>query len=189
MKKKEILTDDIIKLECVLVCKDDIKHIIVAFLWSLIPQTAISLILIFHTITLIRVFAAFFLIVGFIPYFSYISKICKLKKIIFKINSNQFRIQEDDLIYAEELERNLKDNYRYGTTSAMEMHKPYRLVFNCGEYQIPKCANYAMSKSYVTNDRGIYNSSVKGDSFYLIIVNESDIIMAYNKEFFHYSQK
>lgn len=62
----------------------------------------------------------------------------------------------------------------------------YQLFFKrFGKYIIPK-ANYKWSKIFSMNDRGVYNYSNPDDSFYLAIIGDKQIGMAYNAKLFKY---
>lgn len=57
---------------------------------------------------------------------------------------------------------------------------------NCGRYIVPH-SNYTWSKTFDMSRDGIKNTSLLGDTFYVVILN-GDPIYAYNKRFFEYKE-
>ena len=85
---------------------------------------------------------------------------------IFKKDS--FRIEADTLIGIEE----------------KFLRHPYILEFKSfGKYCVPK-ENYSASKIYDMSDKGVFNYSNVGDTFYLILDAKDRILSVYNTKMF-----
>lgn len=98
------------------------------------------------------------------------------------IKQDSFKIVTDTLISSEE-----KATY-IGSAFAASFSQPYTLHFaSYGQYCIPGGENYSSSKLYAMNDKGVFNYSTIGDTFYLIVDTKNRILLAYNTKLFELS--
>lgn len=98
------------------------------------------------------------------------------------IKKDLFKIVTDTLISSEE-----KSTY-IGSAFAASFSQPYILNFaSHGQYCIPSEKNYSSSEFYTMNDKGVFNYSTVGDTFYLIIGRKNRILLAYNAKLFELS--
>ncbi len=103
---------------------------------------------------------------------------CKDNKAIEK---DLFIIKTDTLINSEE-----KATY-VGSAFISSFSHPYILEFKTfGKYCIP-VKNYGSSNLYDMSDKGVYNLSNIGDTFYLILDSKNKILLAYNTKLFEIS--
>ena len=98
------------------------------------------------------------------------------------IKKDLFKIITDTLISSEE-----KATYISSAFAASFSH-PYALNFaSYGQYCILSGENYSSSELYTMNDKGVFNSSTIGDTFYLIVDTKNRILLAYNTKLFELS--
>lgn len=92
---------------------------------------------------------------------------------IMKANIGKFTIASDIVVK--------KYNKRISTNPLL--NRPYTLIFSkYGQCGIPG-TNYKWSKKFKENDKYIYKSTAIGDEFYIVRVDNKNIV-AYNKNFF-----
>lgn len=59
------------------------------------------------------------------------------------------------------------------------------LFFESGNrYSIPRGINYGWSKKYSMDNRGVFRASKIGDEFYLAVIGNKKVLLAYNTKFF-----
>ena len=98
------------------------------------------------------------------------------------ICTNKFHITTDTLIDLKE-KRKL-----YGNIFLASFSRPYVLNFaSYGQYCIPEGTNHNSSEAFSMNDKGVFNCSKIGDTFYLVICNNK-IALAYNTKLFELQQ-
>lgn len=94
-----------------------------------------------------------------------------------------FDVEEDTLIDATLDARVSKSPY-------MDRHL---LQFSrCGEYYIPYGTNYEWSKDYYMSDRGVFNTAIVGDTFYVVTYRNDKKrrpVIAYNTKQFEYKRE
>ena len=180
--RKEILRRENIKSDIKDACIDDIK--IVSFKY--LPLFVLSLLFLILTIMAdveigaILSISVLWLIITFTwLFFTY-----KALKLICKTNKNDFKIVIDSLCGREE-KRSIDKFFAYEHHIRLALNRPYRLFFvNYGEYQIPKKQNYRWSFMNSMKAKDIYNSAVTKDEYYLAVVDNKEIVLAYNTKLF-----
>ena len=71
-----------------------------------------------------------------------------------------------------------------GLLGSTLFRKPNRLIFsNYGEYSIPDTKNYKWSKKHCMNADSVYDYALRGDEFYLVII-DNKILYAYSTKLF-----
>lgn len=90
---------------------------------------------------------------------------------------NEHQIKTDILVSSE-----YSDRVR---TTLMYAHDHYYILqfSEHGKYIVPQ-ENYTWHNDWKMSCRGVYNTSVKDDEFYLVLSNKGKILYAYNKKFF-----
>ena len=107
-----------------------------------------------------------------------IATLIEANKDLDTIKKDSFRIETDILIGSEE-----KATYITSAFAASFNH-PYILEFKSfGKYCVPK-ENYSASKIYDMSDKGVFNYSNVGDTFYLILDAKDRILSVYNTKMF-----
>lgn len=104
-----------------------------------------------------------------------------------KIERREYRIVGDRLVRAR------LDAYAYYRNDPIYRGGSDLLEFaRYGSYIIPYGTNYVWSKDYSMSARGVFNTSIEGDKFYLVLVkNEHDreeIAMIYNAKLFELTE-
>ncbi len=120
-----------------------------------------------------------------IEYFVYSYKHFKL---MCDINKNQFTVTTDKLVSCEEKHR-FDLNYDFFKSSRLNLrlNRAYRLYFSVyGEYLIPRKKNHRWSDMHCMFDKDVYNYSVADDEFYLAVVGNKKIVLAYNAKLFEF---
>lgn len=100
------------------------------------------------------------------------------------IKNNEFYIASDKLIDTSEKISLMGANVYFVIFSLLSPN--YLLRFSSyGSYIIPK-KNYEWSEMFCLDHKGVYNFSVVGDEFHLIILKDKkqQILLAYNKKLF-----
>lgn len=102
-----------------------------------------------------------------------------------KVNRLYRLIQQNGI---EILEDTLKSAYEDGETRGRRYNLFYVLEFEKhGRVRVPEGKHYAWSKLYSMSDRGIYNTSVAGDTFYIVRLKGDDtrrVLEFYNAKLF-----
>ncbi len=92
-----------------------------------------------------------------------------------KIKKRAFQIVTDELIGYKEK--------KVGPRT----RRPHKLIFKSyGEYGIPSGKNYRFSERYAMSDDGVYNQSIIGDTFYLVVDDKEKIYAVYNTKWFEF---
>ena len=95
------------------------------------------------------------------------------------IKKDLFKIVTDNLISCQE-----KSTY-IGSSFAASFNRPYTLNFTSyGQYCVLEGKNYSSSELYAMSDKGVFNYSNIGDTFYLIIDKNEKILLVYNTKLF-----
>lgn len=101
-------------------------------------------------------------------------------KYLCKVSRDEFEIVTDVVDYG------IPSKHR---TKLESDRAPYRLFFSSyAEYNIPGGMNYKGSKEFCVRDEAIYNGAMKGDEFYLAIIDNKEIPIAYSKKLFELQQ-
>ena len=102
----------------------------------------------------------------------------KAKRLYRKIQQNGIEIVEDTL----------KSAYENGRYRGRRYELFYVLSFqNNGSYEIPEGQHYFWSELYSMSHRGVYNTSVVGDIFYIVRIKDDplhEILEVYNTKLF-----
>lgn len=115
--------------------------------------------------------ASALLLIWLIFWVTYVIKIKKAKNIQFKV------------VTAKLIGKNLK---RSGINS-IRFSEPYSLEFALyGKWRIYLSTNYLWTKYAQFSDEAIYNNSIIGDEFYLVVDSKDAILVAYNSRFFEF---
>ncbi len=160
-KKKEILTQNIIRKELRTSC---LKGYIAAAI--MLPLFMIFLFLLYLELKLLNVKLFWICLFWGIPFavicFAFIYDIFRLTQTWILIKKNHYAIARKKLISAEE-----KTHYARGRG----IYYTYHLNFSGYDtYAIPS-ENYKWSNLLCMNDKDLFNHSISGDEYYLIIVN------------------
>ncbi len=188
--RKETLTREKIKIDIKNACINDIKRSLPFTLYIAIPS--ILLILYAHRepsselSIFLYIFVVFAISHALIRYAVFLYK--KLR-IILKVSKDEFNIQIDKLLYAEELSfwdyRHSLQAFRLQTLRSRLFFKPFVLQFSSyDKFSIPRGKNYVWSDLFCMSDKDIYNSSVLGDEFYLAVIEHKTVVMVYNTKRF-----
>lgn len=175
--KKEILTREIIKKE--------IKHLYFANIRFTLIILSIFIICMFglrftteYMYKDIKHIEAIFLSVTSV--ICILSIVCtdfyKSVKYLYKVSRDEFKIVTDIVAYG------IPSKHR---TKFESERAPYKLFFSLyAEYNIPGGMNYKWSKNFCVRDEAIYNAAMKGDKFYLAVIDNKEIPIAYSKKHF-----
>lgn len=173
-QKFENLSNYIIKKELKLLHKRKVFETVIMIL-VLVPFLYLMFLfcdLLFKPIVTYTVFG----ISGTLLFSLLIKEIVSLFKTITK--SKNFTVTTAKLVNADDKMHITRQGVVYYT---------YHLKFNgYEEYQIPSY-NYEWSHIFNMSDKGVFNYSVLGDEFYLIIINDK-IQLVYNCKLFKYIQ-
>lgn len=180
--RKEILRRKNIKSDIKDACIDDIK--IVSFKY--LPLFVLSLLFLILTImadveigAILSISVLWLIIIFTWLFFTY-----KALKLICKTNKNDFKIVIDSLCGREE-KRSIDKFFAYEHHIRLALNRPYRLFFvNYGEYKIPKKQNYRWSSVNSMMAKDVYNHASTNDEYYLVVVDNKEIVLAYNTNFF-----
>lgn len=152
-----------------------ISGILALIFWILLSHTVDDLHIAFH-ITGWCVCALPSVLFG-IALFKMLAKAHRLHR---KIQSTDIEIVEDTLLHA------YQDCRTYGKGSKLY----YVLDFqNHGKYKLPEEQHYTWSELYAMSDRGIYNTSISGDEFYILRWKDDrhhTPIQVFNKKLFEF---
>ena len=180
--RKEILRRENIKSDVKNACIDDIKIVSFKFL----PLFVLSLMFLILTlmadveIGVILYISVFWLIVTF----TWLIFTYKAFKLISKTNKNDFKIVIDSLCGCEE-KHSIEKFFAYEHHIRLALNRPYRLFFvNYGEYKIPKKQNYRWSSVNSMMAKDIYHHASTNDEYYLAVVDNKEIVLAYNTKHF-----
>lgn len=91
---------------------------------------------------------------------------------------NEHQIKTDILVSSEYSDRVRK-------TSLLRTYDNYYILqfSEYGKFVVPQ-ENYTWHTDWEMSCKGVYNTSVKDDEFYLVLSNTGKILYAYNKKFF-----
>ena len=88
----------------------------------------------------------------------------------------------------EILEDTLKSAYEDGRSRGRHYDLFYVLTFqNSGSYEVPERQHYEWSELYSMSHRGVYNTSIAGDTFYIVRLKDDPkrrILEVYNTKLF-----
>ena len=171
--KKEILTREIIKKE--------IKHLYFAnirFTLIILSVFIICMLGLWNIHKDLKYIKAIFLSVTSV--ICILSIVCtdfyKSVKYLYKVSRDEFKIVTDIVAYG------IPSKHR---TKFESERAPYKLFFSFyAEYNIPGGMNYKWSKNFCVRDEAIYNAAMKGDEFYLAVIDNKEIPIAYSKKHF-----
>ncbi len=179
--KKEILTLDMIKYDYK---KQFISSVRILLVMPIILMFLLALIIYLFSCLTNLSFLYKTLIISSIIFFillclavlrdSYV-KYCQVK-------NGSFRITTDKLISYEE-----KIRAHIGSAASTLSSRPYILNFaSYGKYYVPEGKNYQSSNIFNMNDDDVFNRSIIGDTFFLIINQKEEVLLAYNAKLFEY---
>lgn len=180
--RKEILRRENIKSDIKDACIDDIKIVSFKYLPLFVLSLMFSILTLMADVKIgaILAISVFWLIATF----TWLIFTYKAFKLINKTNKNDFKIVIDSLCGREE-KHSIDKFFAYEHHMRLALNRPYRLFFvNYGEYQIPKKQNYRWSFMNSMKAKDIYNSAVSKDEYYLAVVDNKEIVLAYNTNFF-----
>ena len=114
--------------------------------------------------------------------------IFKYAKVVAKISNDEIVITKDVLISCEDgCDQSITTVTRPVGTAFLNLfsnESKFALNFKCyGTFRIPKGVNYQESKMYSMDAKGVYNYSVVGDEFYLVVI-DNKILYVYNTKLF-----
>ncbi len=114
--------------------------------------------------------------------------IFKYAKVVAKISNDEIVITKDVLISCEDsYDQSITTVTRPVGNSLLNLfsnESAFSLNFKCyGTFRIPKGTNYQESKMYSMDAKGVYNYSVVGDEFYLVVI-DNKILYVYNTKLF-----
>ncbi|MBR3968569.1 MAG: hypothetical protein IKJ93_03160 [Clostridia bacterium] len=188
-KRKEILTREIIKNECIKICGNSIKRYLLSYL-VLIPLFYLEYLIITTDASQVGIVIIAIVIFGWSLWLLW--EMIHCIKLLIKIKQNNFDILEDQLVEKvprKELVLGYDDRAHYLSAifdSGLFARYRYRLYFKNlkQSYCIPFGMNYSWSNNFMNHFR-VYDSSEFGDSFYLMVIKkELKIVLAYNKKLF-----
>ena len=175
--KKEILTREIIKKE--------IKHLYFANIRFTLIILSIFIICMFglrftteYMYKDIKHIEVIFLLVTVV--ICILSMACtgfyKNVKYFYKASRDEFKIVIDSVVYG--IPGKHRTKFEHESSS-------YKLFFSSyAEYEIPGGMNYKWSKEFCMFNESIYNGAIKGDEFYLAVIDNKEIPIAYSKKHF-----
>ena len=111
--------------------------------------------------------------IGFEFYYTYRMRCCA--------DSTTYQVHLDQLIQIGD------DCHELFLANGFGIH--YHLVFaSCGKFPLRKTTYYSRSDLYQMTDEGIVNTSVEGDTFYVVTNSKKSILMVYNTKLFEYKE-
>lgn len=171
--KKETLTDDFIKQDVLYQFKND-NHIAVNIILC-----AVSILFIFFFSLLSPYFWIALVIPVFFLLLSYIKRHLKTEK----IKNGEYSVITDKLLYEKQGELRTEPSFYKGKWIS------YLQFENCGRWEL-EGMYYTWSNTYKMSGSGICNTSLQGDTFYLVIDKQNNkIILGYNTRFFDYKKE
>ena len=173
--EKETVTKDIIKSELLRLERDSITGIFILL-------GLVFVLLFWFPMFLFKGMGVlvFFLLLLLIGFFCTLDHLKKMKK----IRKNKFHIFSDKLMgYVEDIT---------GDHSLLERDKKYALHFaGVNPYYLYVSGAYARRKNYyhwsetfAMTAEGVYNSSLVGDEFYIVSLDNKNADLFFNKKFF-----
>lgn len=177
--KKEILTKDKIKLDLmVLLKREQMQSIWILVLMPILLFLSVFLIINIRSYPWERIEYILYSILAIV---GLIHSVVLLRKVIIgkrRVKNAEFDVEEDTLV----------DSTLDARTSRSPNIDRHLLQFaRCGEYYIPYGTNYNWSKDYYMSDRGVFNTSLNGDSFYIVTYQKDKKrkpIIVYNTKLF-----
>lgn len=111
---------------------------------------------------------------------SAIGPLIRSSVLIYRVVCGRFYITTSTLTKSYQ-----KEGWRSSNPTFMLLfRKPYRLQFTSyGEYLIPEGKNYKWSEKHCMDAKSVYDYSIIGDEFYVVVINNT-ICYAYNKKLF-----
>lgn len=98
-----------------------------------------------------------------------------IRKII-RIKNTQFKIVRAKLVSKRQ---------KISGVKSINLGEPYSLEFALyGKWKIHLSTNYLWTKYARFSDAAIYNNSIVGDEFYLVVDSKDEILVSYNSRFF-----
>lgn len=101
------------------------------------------------------------------------------------VENGEFRIVGDKLERAR-----MDDNFR--NEKSLSEGNDLLVFSRYGKYYIPLITHYTWSKDYYLSPDGVFNTSIEGDTFYLVIFTHDPtqkIAMAYNTKLFEWKEE
>ena len=180
---KEILTREIIAKEVKRLCIKKILEMVLpmilmfCFLSAILSQlnrlnynisvTSVIMLIFFAVCFIFTVTISCYIIFSNIYYY-------------IKIKCNKFTIISDTVY-----QKNAKKTYYIGRGIFGTI--PFSITFSrFSKYYIPYGKNYKSSEFFTTTDKRIYENTSIGDTFYLILINNKKILLAYPNSLFEY---